>query len=172
MKKLLTVSIIAVMFIMLAITGVNASTKDALANRLYEIGAKYGMTAADRAKLESYLADNPVSDAEAESVIADAEAAAKVMEEAGVTDYKKLPAEDKATVRGLANNAASTLDVTLAFTSNGVEVYKDGKLLDTITDNGGKLVYTGNNSTVLVVSSIAVIALVAFVVAGKKLANA
>lgn len=172
MKKILTVSIIAIMFIMLAITGVNASTKDALANRLYEIGSKYGMTTADRAKLESYLADNPVSDAEAESVIADAEAAAKVMEEAGVTDYKKLSTEDKATVRGLANNAAGVLDVTLAFTSNGVEVYKDGKLLDTITDNGGKLVYTGNNSTVLVVSSIAVIALVAFVVAGKKLANA
>ena len=172
MKKILTVSIIAVMFIMLVITGVNASTKDVLANRLYEIGRKYGMTTSDRAKLESYLADNPVDDQQASIIIGEAEDAAKIMEDAGVTDYKKLNAEDKAKVRGLATDAADMLGVTLVFKSDSVEIFKDGKLLDTVTENHGRLVYTGNNSTVLVVSSIAVIALVAFVVAGKKLANA
>ena len=49
---------------------------------------------------------------------------------------------------------------------------KDGKLIETVGNNSGKLAYTGNNNIVLVVSSIAVIALASVAVARKKLANA
>ena len=133
MKKVLTISILAVMLVLMVVTGVNAANNDNLAETLYNMGAKYGMTKSDKVKIERYLADYPVTESEANAIVAKAEEAVKVMEDAGVTDY--------------------------------------GKLIETVSNNNGKLAYTGNNNIVLVVSSIAVIAL-ASVVARKKLANA
>ena len=172
MKKVLTISILAVMLVLMVVTGVNATTNDNLAETLYNKGAKYGMTKADRVKIERYLADHPVTESEANAVVAKADEAIKVMEEAGVTDYTKLSKEQKAKIKSIANEAASIVNVTLVFKTGSVEIYKDGKLIETVSvTTNGKLAYTGNNNIVLVVSSIAVIAL-ASVVARKKLANA
>lgn len=172
MKKLLTISILAVMLVLMTLTGVHAATKDNLAETLYNMGAKYGMTKADKVKIERYLADNKVTDSQADAIVAKAKEAVKVMEDAGVTDYTKLSADKKAELKTIANQAASIVDVTLVFKASSVELYKDGKLIETVRNNSGKLAYTGNNNTVLVVSSIAVIALASVAVARKKLANA
>ncbi len=172
MKKLLTISILAVMLVLMTVTGVHAATKDNLAETLYNMGAKYGMTKADKVKIERYVADNNVTDSEADAIVAKAQEAVKVMEDAGVTDYTKLSADKKAELKTIANQAASIVDVTLVFKASSVELYKDGKLIETVSNNSGKLAYTGNNNTVLVVSSIAVIALASVAVARKKLANA
>ena len=160
------------MLVLMTVTGVHAATKDNLAETLYNMGAKYGMTKADKVKIERYLADNKVTDSEADAIVAKAKEAIKVMEDAGVTDYTKLSADKKAELKTIANQAASIVDVTLVFKANSVKLYKDGKLIETVSNNSGKLAYTGNNNTVLVVSSIAVIALVSIAVARKKLANA
>ena len=77
MKKVLSIAILFVMVAMLATTTVNAATNADLANKLYAIGAKYGMTSADKVKIERYLADNPVTDAEADQVVAKAQQTAK-----------------------------------------------------------------------------------------------
>lgn len=171
MKKLLTISILAIALVLMAVTGVNATTNDNLAETLYNIGAKYGMTKADKVKIERYLADYPVTESEANAIVAKANEAAKVMDNAGVTDFNKLSKEQKAEIKTIANQAASIVDVTLTYKSGSVEIYKNGKLIETVTNNNGKLAYTGNNM-VLVVSSIAVIALASVAVARKKLANA
>lgn len=171
MKKLLTISILAIALVLMAVTGVNATTNDNLAETLYNIGAKYGMTKADKVKIERYLADYPVTESEANAIVAKANEAAKVMDEAGVTDFSKLPKDKKAEIKTIANQAASIVGVTLTYKSGSVEIYKNGKLIETVTNNNGKLAYTGNNM-VLVVSSIAVIALASVAVARKKLANA
>ena len=172
MKKLLTISILAVMLVLMTITGVNATTNDNLDDTLYNIGSKYGMTKSDKVKIERYLADNPVTESEANAIVAKANEAAKIMDEAGVTDFSKLSEEKKAEIKSIANQAASIVGVTLTYKSGSVEIYKDGKLIETVTNNNGKLAYTGNNNIVLVVSSIAVIALASVAVARKKLANA
>ena len=172
MKKLLTISILAIALVLMAVTGVNATTNDNLAETLYNIGAKYGMTKADKVKIERYLADYPVTESEANAIVAKANEAAKVMDEAGVTDFSKLPKDKKAEIKTIANQAASIVGVTLTYKSGSVEIYKNGKLIETVTNNNGKLAYTGNNNMVLVVSSIAVIALASVAVARKKLANA
>lgn len=172
MKKLLTISILAIALVLMAVTGVNATTNDNLAETLYNIGAKYGMTKADKVKIERYLADYPVTESEANAIVAKANEAAKVMDNAGVTDFNKLSKEQKAEIKTIANQAASIVDVTLTYKSDSVEIYKNGKLIETVTNNNGKLAYTGNNNMVLVVSSIAVIALASVAVARKKLANA
>ena len=173
MKKLLTISILAVMLILATVTGVNATTNDNLADTLYNMAAPYGAKESDKVKIERYLADYPVTEDEANAIVAKAEEAVAILEAAGVTNYKDLSKADKDRIRQIANEAASIIDVTLVFKTGGVDIYKDGKLIEGVSyANNGKLAYTGNNNTVLVVSSIAVIALIAAVVARKKLANA
>ena len=96
------------------------------------------------------------------------------MEDAGKTNINSLTNEEKNQLKAKANEAASILGLTLTFKSGTVEIYKNGKLIDTVgASNSGKLVYTGNNtSAILVVSSIVAVALTANFVARKKFANA
>lgn len=178
MKKLLSIAIVFIMVAMLGTTLVNAVSSSDLANQLYSIGQKYGMTSADKVKIDRYLADNPVSEADANKVIAKANEAAAIMDAAGTTNIKDLTTAQKNQLKDIANEAATVVGVTLKFGTSSVEVYKDGKLVETVTSNNGKLAYTGNDSnTALLVGSsiVAVIALASagIVVANKKrLANA
>lgn len=173
MKKMLTIVTLIVMIMMVGITVVNAATSSSLANDVYTLGAKYGMTSGDRVKMERYLTDYPVSDADANAILSKAQQADDIMKAAGVTDFKKLTSAQQNQLKTLANEAASIAGVTLEFKSGSLEVYKDGKLIESISSSNGKLAYTGNNINIaLVISSIAVIALAATVVIRKKLVNA
>ncbi len=177
MKRVLTVMLVFVMLMTVAMTAVNAATSSTLADQLYAIGSKYGMPASQKVSMERYLADHPLTEAECNEILGLANQADKIMQENGTTDYKSLPADVKAKLKSLANQAASIAGVTLNFTADGIKVFdKDGKLLDNYSSNNGtsggnKLAYTGNNTNIaLVVSSIAVIALAAtgVTVATKK----
>ena len=173
MKKTLVITILFVMVALLATTVVNATSSSELADTLYNLGSKYGMTSADKVKIERYLADNPVTDDEANQIVAKAEEAVAIMEEAGVTDITKLSTAQKNQLKTIANEAASIVGITISIKAGVVEFYKDGKLIETATLNNGKLAYTGSSTNVvLVVSSIAIVALATGIVAKKKLANA
>ena len=173
MKKVLTISLLLVMLVMAFAGVVNATTTETLADELYAKGQKYGMTAADKVKVERYLAENPVTDEQANTIIAKADEAVAVMEEAGVTSYDKLTTAQKDKIKSIATSAAEVIDVKLVFKKGAVEIYnKDGKLIETVTQNNGKLAYTGNSvNAVLVVSVIAIIAL-AIIVVPKRFAHA
>ncbi len=173
MKKIVSFLILFVIVASLA-TVVNATSNSELAEKLYEMGKPYGLTSADKVRIERYLSDYPVTSEEADKIIAKAEEAIQVMKDADVTDYTKLTAEQKEQMKSIANEAADILGITLTFTNNGqVKVYKNGKLIETVRLEDGKLAYTGNNTnTILVVSSVAVVALAAGLVARKKFANA
>ena len=173
MRKTLVITILFVMVALLATTVVNATSSSELADTLYNLGSKYGMTSADKVKIGRYLADNPVTDDEANQIVAKAEEAVAIMEEAGVTDITKLSTAQKNQLKTIANEAASIVGITISIKAGVVEFYKDGKLIETATLNNGKLAYTGNSTNVvLVVSSIAIVALATGIVAKKKLANA
>lgn len=173
MKKIISIVVLVVMIAMLATTMVNAATNSTLADDLYALGSKYGMTSADKVKIERYLADYPVTDEQANQVLAKAQEAVKVMEDAGATSINDLTIEQKNQLKTIANEAASILGLTLTFKAGSVEIYKDGKLIETVTATNGKLAYTGNNvNLVLVVSSVAVVALATGFVVRKKFANA
>lgn len=173
MKKILTVSLLVVMLVMAVATVVNAATTETLADELYAKGASYGMTSADKVKIERYLAEYPVTDAQADALLAKTDEAVAVIQRAGVTNYAELTTAQKDELKAIAKSAAELIDVTLVFKVGSVEIYKDGKLIETVTENNGKLAYTGNNvNSVLVVSIIAIIALAIIVVAKKTLANA
>lgn len=174
MKKTLVITILFVMVALLATTVVNATTSSELADTLYNLGSKYGMTSSDKVKIERYLSDNPVTDDEANQIVAKAQEAVAIMEQAGVTNITELSTAQKNQLKTIANEAASIVGITISIKAGVVEFYKDGKLIETATLSNGKLVYTGNstNVVVLVVSSIAIVALAAGIVAKKKLANA
>ena len=98
-----------------------------------------------------------------------------------LAQYTRLQEETAAIIDGLkdelkaiAKSAAELIDVKIVFKAGSVEIYnKDGKLIETVTENNGKLAYTGNNvNVVLVVSIIAIIALAITVVAKRTKVNA
>mgnify|MGYP005804858217 CR=1 FL=1 len=171
MKKLLTSVLLIVMLVMVVAPFVNASS-ETLADDLYAKLSAYGMTSADKVKVERYLADNEVTDEQASAILAKADEAIAIMDAEGTKDVRELSADAKAKIKAIAQETASTIGLTLVFTSGTVEVYKDGELIDTVTlSNSGKLAYTGNNINVLlVVASVAVIALATTVVVRKRMA--
>ena len=173
MKKTLTVALLVVMLIASLATVVNAVTSSELADKLYEKGSKYGMTSADKVKVERYLSEYPVTDEQADALLAKADEAVAVMEASGKTNYSELTTAEKNQLKSIAKSAAELIDVTLVFKKGSLEIYKDGKLIETVTVTDGKLAYTGNNiNVVLVVSTIAIIALAIAFVSKKKFADA
>ena len=170
MKKTLAVALLVVMLVIVGVSSVYATSSSTLADELYSIGKKYGMTSADKVKIQRYFADNATTDEKASAIVAEAKKAAAVMDEAGVTDYSKLTEAQKSEVKSIAQKAASVVDLSLKFDTNSISVYNsDGKLVETISNSNGKLAYTGNSvNMTVVVSSIAVVALAA-VVAKKRL---
>ena len=174
MKKTLIVSILMSIILFVGASVVSAATTETLADELYVKGKKYGMTTADKVRIERYLSENPVTDEQANQIMSKADEAVAVMENAGVTNYNKLTQDTKSELKAIAKETADIVDAKLVFKSGSVEIYDaNGKLIETVAQNNGKLAYTGNNSVnvVLTVSVIAMIAL-AITVGGKKIANA
>lgn len=166
MKKFVTIALLFVMLVMALEITANATTTKTLADELYAKGQKYGMTTAEKVKIERYLSENPVTDEQANSLVAKADEAVAVMEKAGTTDYNKLTTAQKEQLKSIATSAANIIDVKLVFKKGTVEIYDNtGKLIETVGQNNGKLAYTGNNvNVVLTTSVIATIALAITVV--------
>ena len=173
MKKFLTVSLLFVMLVMAFATVVNAATSATLADELYAKGAKYGMTSAEKVKIERYLAEYPVTDAQADELLAKADEAVAVMERAGVTNYNDLTDAQKDELKSIATSAAEIINVKLVFKKGYVEIYDStGKLIETIGENNGKLAYTGNNVNVVLTTSVIAIIALAITVVSKRYAHA
>ena len=172
MKKSLLISILTAVIVMACATLVNAATTATLADELYAKGKKYGMTSADKVKVERYLSENTVTDEQANAIVAKADEAIAVMEAAGKTDYSKLTDAQKDQVKSIANSAADIIDVKLVFKKNTVEIYNNaGKLIETIGNNNGKLAYTGNNVNVVLTTSVIAVIALAITVATKRISN-
>lgn len=172
MKKSLLISIFTAVIVMACATLVNAATTATLADELYAKGKKYGMTSADKVKVERYLSENTVTDEQANAIVAKADEAIAVMEAAGTTDYSKLTDAQKDQVKSIANSAADIIDVKLVFKKNTVEIYNNaGKLIETIGNNNGKLAYTGNNVNVVLTTSVIAVIALAITVATKRILN-
>ncbi len=169
MKKVLTIAIVAIILMMATMTVVNAATSSTLADELYAIGSNYGMTQNDKVKMEQYLKDYPLSEEKCNEILGLAKQAEQIMIDHNTKDVHSLPADVKAQLIELANRAAAIAGVTLDFKSDRIDVYKDGKWINSF--GSSNLVPTGTQvNTALVVSSVAVIALAAtaITVATKK----
>ena len=168
MKRMLSITILAVILLLTIAPFVGAATKSEVVDQIYNIGSKYGMTSADKVKLERQINSSDVTEEQANALVAKAQAIANVMDEAGVTNYDKLTKAQKDEVKAILVEAAKSLNVTLVFKTKSVEVYKNGKLIETITNTNGKLSYTGNEVNVALIAGIATVIALATVVVVKK----
>lgn len=177
MKKVLVTLTLLVVGMMMSFTCVNATTNAELiefatSNHVVS-GESIGLTAENRVKVERYLQENPVTDDEANQIMAKANELIALMESAGVSDPAKLSQEDKAKFISIAQEGAAVIGLDLVFKAGSVDVYKDGVLIETAALADAPVPYTGSNVNVaLVVSSVAVIALAMGIVAKKRVANA
>ncbi|MBR3002596.1 MAG: hypothetical protein IKF38_03410 [Clostridia bacterium] len=172
MKKTLLTAVLFVLVTLFAATMVNAATGAELPNLIYAKGAKYGVTESHKVKMERYIASYPVTDEQANKVMAKVDEVVKVFENAKVTNIAKLSSADLKKVQDLATEAASIVDVKIVWKGLTVDIMKNGKVVD-VLDFSGKLSYTGNEvNGALVVSSVAVVALAAGFILRKKFANA
>ena len=145
MKKTITIALLAIITIMALATGVNAATSSTLADELYAKGSKYGMTSADKVKIERYLKENPVTDAQANEILTKADEAIAVMEKAGVTNYDKLTKAQKNEVKSIATEAAKSVDLKL--------VFKNFFLISTLTTEVLYILVTSKSNALIVFSN-------------------
>lgn len=172
MKKTLLTAVLFVIVTLFAATMVNAATGAELPDLIYSKGAKYGVTESHKVKMERYIASYPVTDEQANQVMAKVDEVIKVFENAGKTDIAKLSSADLKKVQNLATEAAAIVDVKVVWKGLTADIMKNGKVVD-VLDFSGNLSYTGNESNgALVVSSVAVVALAAGFILRKKFANA
>ncbi len=176
MKKIALISIIFLISVVLATTVVTATSKESLLNELYSLTSKYGITEADKVKAERFLSENEITDEQAEQVYAKAKEAIKIIEDAGVTDVKKLNSqltkEQKKQFESICQEGAKIVNVTLTYRNSTVEVYKEGKKIETFTFTNGKLAYTGSEVNMfLVISLVAIIGIATVVIVRKKLSH-
>jgi len=177
MKKLFFTLTMLAIVVMMAATTVNAATNADLieyAKSSHKVsGDSISITDANKVRVERYLKQNPVTDEQADALLAKANELIAIMENAGVSDPAKLSKADKTKFISIAREGAAIIGLTLVFHAHSVDVYKDSTLIDTLSLGQEELAYTGNNVNIaLVVSSVAVIALAGGIVAKKRLANA
>lgn len=176
MKKLLASVLLLIMLVTILATSSMAATNADLIVYMTSSHAVSGgsieLRADQKVRAKRYLTENPVTDAQADAIIAKGDELLALLNEAGVTDPAKLSSADKERFMAIGQQAADVLGLTLIFHAHSVDIYKDGKYIDTAS-LGSKLVYTGNSvNLALVISSIAIIALATGFVAKKRLANA
>lgn len=168
MKKMLSIAVLAIILLVAMASCVSATTKAGLLDAIYSIGAKYGMTSGDKVRLERDIKDFDITDEQADALVAKAEAIAAILDAEGVTNYDKLTTAKKDEVKAILVEAAKIIDATLVFKTKSVEIYKNGKLIDIVTNNAGRLSYTGNEVNVALIAGItSVIALASAVVVKK-----
>ena len=173
MKKTLTIVALIMIIAMLTLSGVNAASKETLASDLLNKLQKYGMTEGDKVEVQRYLDSHEVTDEQANEVLAQADELVELMVREKVDNVSKLPQAAKDEAKGIISIAANQVGVSVVFENDKITLKDANGVITTVSvSESGKLSYTGNNvNTILVVSSVAVIALAAVVVAKKTLSK-
>ena len=165
------ISIIVLMIVFLFSTSLVANAADkSLADQIYTKLAPYGLTQGDRVKMERYIVANDISNEEATAVLAKVDEAIAIMKASGITNIRELSSENLKKIKTLAQEAANIVGLSLIFKISGVEIYKDGKLVEAIDHTNEKLAYTGNSlNNIIISTSVAALALAVITVTKIKL---
>lgn len=148
MKKVITSIALMIMLTVFYVMPVNAVTSQKLADQLYAMGSPYGMTTADKVKIQRYVDQYGVTDDQANAVVEEASKATQILKTTGT---KNLSTETKNQLKTIATEIGKIIDVTVVFTSDKtIDIYKDNVKIESIsTENRSqgtaKLPYTGNN---------------------------
>lgn len=163
MKKFLQFAFVLVVSLCY-VTNVNAATKQDLINyasKSFTIAGKTVTSPEMAAIVKSYLAENEVTEANADQIIAKADQIVAILNAAGTTDLTKLTKDQKNEIRSLATEAASLAGATISYdtTTKRVNVKgSNGKNYGSASLVSPRLAATGADYTVYVaVSGLAVV---------------
>lgn len=171
MKKIMQV-LVAVMISAVFVTNVSAAGNDTLLNYAkqgYVVnGKRVYLTAGDLHSLETFLASNDLTDAQANEIIGQADTIVAVMNREGVSDVTKLSKNAKNEVLSIAQSAASVAGVTLNYD-------KDNKTIVATDKNGAEIPFSlspylrpTSNNYVIVAAIVATLGATSFVVLRKR----
>ena len=176
MKKIVSIVITLLITILTIAPIVNATTKSTLAGEIYQMGKTYGLTQSDKVRIERFVNSYVENDEQANNIYVQTVEADNYMKEQGITnleEIKNATPEKKGELVSIANRIAAEIGVQLTFKNGTVELSKDGKLIEVLSLQDGKLAYTGNNvNSILIISSLAILALATIFIVRSKVANA
>ena len=95
------------------------------------------------------------------------------MDKAGTSEVSELSSEQKKAALAIANEALEVIGLKATYNSSDktVEIFKDGKKIESVSTLTEKLVQTGNNNIAwIAVVSVSVVALIAVIII-KKVKN-
>lgn len=181
MKKVLRILLVFALILVCYTTVAKAATTDELiayASKTFTIaGKQVKLTDGDLIKVKRYIKENPVTESEADRIIAKADQIISIMNAEGVSNPTKLSKSKKDEVLKIAQEAAEITGATLTYdsTNKSITVYKNGKKFESISLGNYKLVQTGSDNTAYVVLGatgvVAVIAIATITIYRKKRAN-
>lgn len=122
MKRLMQFAVVLVVSLCFVVNA-NAAVNQKLMDY-----AKGKVSQADMTRIERFLTQNEVSDADADKIIAKADQIQKILKDANVKSYEELSKAKKQEVFSLAQEAAAIVGATLTYdNSNKVVEVKDAK---------------------------------------------
>lgn len=176
MKKLLVSIIILISILAASIACVKAESSDKLidyASKTFTINGKEKKLPTQYLNsLKSYVKEYPVSDADADKIIAKSNEAIAVVNKEGVSDISKLSQAKKDEVKAIAEDIASIAGVTINYdyTDKTLSIYKNGKMYcDPIYLGESKFVQTGNGTMTYVIPAAVALIAVATIFGARKL---
>ena len=176
MKKVLKIALVFAILLFCNISVAKAATNEELiayATKSFDVnGAAVQLKAADQVKVRRYLEQYPVSEENADKIIAKIDEGIAILRAANVTDPTKLPYEKKKEILALGQQAAKLAGAELTYDakSDAISIYRDGVLIDQATTSDA-LVQTGSENysyIVYAIAGVAVVAIAGFVVYTKK----
>lgn len=169
--KIMSTIVLMIAIISISIS-VNAYTNEDVISYVTRAHVVNGRTeqlnGTQRESLRKYLQENPVTDSEADEIIAKLDQAKALIDNSGATSLSQLSDNIKAEVVSLIKSAGAIAGLQVEVdTVNETVTIKDsnGNIIIPATsysrlDNGnGKLVYTGNDNSVFVKSIVAIVAI-------------
>ena len=163
MKKTLKVLLVMIIAVIAMTTAVSASTTSDLLDYIEKSDARSYLTDADMVRIEKHLKQYPITASEEKKLEKKLDEAIKVVNGGSLHE---LSASQKTQIKDIANEAAAILDINLVFKADRIDMYKDGKWIETVYLRDNKLlVYTGNTANTLIITATAVVAIVALATA-------
>jgi len=159
MKKTLKVLLFMLVAVLAMTTAVSASTTSDLIDYIEASDARPYLTDADIVRIERHLKQYPISESEEKQLEKKLDEAIKVVNGGSL---HKLTSAQKTELKNIANEAAAILDINLVFKTDRIDMYKDGKWIETVyIRNNQLLVYTGNTTNKVAIAGVTAVAIVA-----------
>lgn len=178
MKKKFIVALVA--FFVFGLANVGAMSESELQNKLtktYTInGVTYQATAAQKKDIERYLANNDVTESDADYIAGQIDNIVAIVKESGVTDLNKLSKSYKNQITGILNDVANKTGIKVTLKNGTIAVYnKNSNELafeySVDSDNTGIIKRTGSASVLYIAAATSLIGALYFANKVKKANN-